>query len=425
MKLRVKPSQLAGSVPIPASKSHTVRALVIGSLAEGQSRLIAPLDSADIQSCIGAMRLLGAQVEADGCDLLVRGVAGSPRVPSSPIDVGNSGTTLYIACVTAALGGGTTTITGDAQIQARPIQPLTSALEDLGARAVSERDNGCPPVRITGPLRGGKTSIECPTSQYLTALLINCPLANSDSHIEVPLLHEQPYVHMTLDWLDRLGIEYEREGLERFHVPGGQSYPPFERPIPADFSSANFFMCAAAVTGSEITLTGLDMDDPQGDKAVVDMLRQMGAEVEVDELRMTVRGKPLHGCELDLNATPDALPALAATACFAEGETLLGNVPQARLKETDRISVMATELRKMGADITELDDGLLVRGRQLRGAQVDGHGDHRIVMALAVAGLGAADETTVSTAEAIAVTFPDFVELMRRLGATLEKVDTP
>jgi 3-phosphoshikimate 1-carboxyvinyltransferase len=116
---------------------------------------------------------------------------------------------------------------------------------------------------------------------------------------------------------------------------------------------------------------------------------------------------------------------MAATACFAEGETLLGNVPQARLKETDRISVMATELRKMGADITELDDGLLVRGRQLRGAQVDGHGDHRIVMALTVAGLGADGETTVSTAEAIAVTFPDFVELMRRLGATLEKVDTP
>jgi len=371
------------------------------------------------------MRLLGATVNDDGEDWLIDGVAGAPQPAAEPIDVGNSGTTLYITCVTAALAKGTTRLTGDEQIRARPIGPLLQAVNDLGGVAQSELGNACAPVTVTGPLSGGRTSIECPTSQYLTALLINCPLAGGDTQIGVPLLNERPYVHMTLDWLDRQGIEYQAEGLERFDIPGGQRYRAFSRQIPADFSSATFFMCAAALTGSEVTLTGLDMADPQGDKAVADMLRQMGAQIDVEGLEMTVRGGALQGCELDLNATPDALPAMAAIACFAEGETVLGNVPQARLKETDRLAVMAAELAKMGANVEELPDGLIVRESRLHGACVDGHGDHRVVMALAVAGMGATGETVVSTAESVAVTFPDFVGLMQRLGAALEKVDTP
>ncbi len=425
MRLRVNRSKLSGRVAMPASKSHTIRALVIAGLADGESRLIAPLHSADTSSAVRAARMIGAQVAADGDDLIVTGVAGNPQAPAEVIDVGNSGVTLRTVCAAAALADGTTRFTGDEQIQTRPLGPLLEALNQLGAEAGAERGNGCAPVRITGPMRGGSCTIECPTSQYLSALLISCPLAAGDTHIDVTLLNEEPFVLLTLDWLDRQGIAYEAEGLRHFDIAGEQGYTGFERAIPADFSSAAFFLCAAAITGAEITLTGLDMDDSQGDKAIVEQLRQMGAEIEVRGTEMTVRGGELHGCELDLNATPDALPILAVVGCFAEGETVLGNVPQARIKETDRISVMAAELGKMGAHVEELPDGLIVRRSDLLGAEVEGHSDHRVVMALAVAGMAATGETVVSTAESVAVTFPDFVELMQQLGATLEKVDTP
>lgn len=420
MKLLVRKSELSGEAGMPASKSHTIRGLVIAGLASGTSRLIEPLRSADTTAAMAAMRAFGADIIEDVPDTIISGVTPRPHAPQAEIDVGNSGTTLYITCATAALSEGTTTLTGDRQIQSRPIQPLLDALEDLGAEAKSIHGNECAPVEITGPMEGGTVQVECPTSQYLTALLLNCPLAQGDTHIVVPLLHERPYVRMTLDWLDRMGIEYDNEGLMEFEIPGGQTYPSFERQIPADFSSATFFMAAAAITGSEIVLTGLDMDDPQGDKAVVDMLREMGVEMEIDGLRMVVRGGQMVGTELDLNATPDALPAMAAVACYADGETVLGNVPQARLKETDRIAVMAEELSKMGAEIEELEDGLVIRGSEMHGASVNGHGDHRVIMALTVAGLGCEGGTQISTAEAVEVTFPNFVELMNQLGAAVD-----
>ncbi len=417
MKQHIRPARLAGTVPIPGSKSHTIRALLVAGLAEGESRILHPLDSEDARSCIRASRLLGAEIAEESGVLTVTGVGGSPRIPENVIDVGNSGTTLYLAAGIAALAGGWTFFTGDGQIRRRSAANLLSALEDLGARTVSARGNGCAPFAIGGPLRGGETSIECPTSQYLSSLLLAAPLARGTSEIRVPLLHERPYVEMTLSWLDGQGISYERDGLQWYRIPGGQHYRGFERRVPADFSSATFFLCAAALTGSTLTLEGLDMSDSQGDKAVVGMLREMGCTIEENPEGITIRGGRLFGCELDLNATPDALPALAAAACFAEGTTRLTNVPQARMKETDRIRVMAEELGKMGADIEEEEDGLVIRGSELHGCEVDGRGDHRVVMALAVAGLGARGETVIDGAEAAAVTFPDFFELLQAVTA--------
>jgi 3-phosphoshikimate 1-carboxyvinyltransferase len=258
------------------------------------------------------------------------------------------------------------------------------------------------------------------TSQYLTSLLIALPCAEKDSVIDVPLLNEQPYVTMTLSWLERLGISLENRDYRSFRVPGGQKYPAFKESIAADFSSATFFLVAAAVTGSELILEGLDFDDPQGDKEVVNILREMGAEIRIDGRSLTIKGGELRGGTFDLNAIPDALPALSVAACFAHGETRLVNVPQARLKETDRISVMHSELSKLGADIDELPDGLVIRGGTLRGGRVKGHHDHRIVMALAVAGLACEGQVEVDTAEAVSVTFPEFCNLMKNTGADIE-----
>ena len=228
---------------------------------------------------------------------------------------------------------------------------------------------------------------------------------------------------MTLDWLNRMEIEYSHERMESFHIPGAQLYHTYKESVPGDFSSATFFLCAAAVTGAELTLNRLDMNDCQGDKAVVGMLTEMGATVRAKRDAVTIVGGELHGGAFDLNATPDALPAMAVTACFAKGETRLVNVPQARLKETDRLAVMRETLQTMGGEVEELKDGLVIRGRPLKGARVDGHGDHRVVMALAVAGLAAEGRTTISTAESVAVTFPNFVDLMQGCGARMRRAD--
>ena len=419
MILSVEKSELSGSVRIPASKSHTVRAVAVASLAEGTSRIQNPLISSDTRSAADVYRGLGAQIEI-GSDWVVRGVCGRPSVPDDVLSVGNSGTTLYMAMGSAALAGGTSIFTGDEQIRSRPAGPLITAIEELGAEAFSTRGNGAPPLLIKGPAKGGRIILDgSKTSQYLSSLLINCPLLEQDTEIEVIRAVETPYIEMTLSWLKSEGIMYKREGFDWFSIPGGQSYPAFSKSIPGDFSSATFFLCAAAVSGSTLTLLGLDMKDSQGDKAVVEMLGAMGAQIEEIPEGIRITGRALCGGDFDLSATPDALPAMAVAACFAEGRTRLGNVAQARLKETDRISVMRQELSKMGAQIEETPDGLVIEGGPLRAARVSGHGDHRIVMALAVAGLMCKGRTKIDTAEAAGITFPNFVELMTGAGADM------
>lgn len=421
MRLLVHNSTLTGAAAMPGSKSHTIRAVMIASLAEGQSRIIAPLDSLDTQAAVTAGRAFGAEMEL-GQDWIVQGVAGQPQTPENVVDIGNSGTTMFIAIGLAALGEGYTVLTGDEQIRSRPAQGLLEALNELGAECFSTRGNGCAPLVIKGRLRGGAVEIDCPISQYLTSPLIACPLGEGDTEITVPRLNEQPYAEMTLSWLDRRGIQYEREGMRHFRIPGAQRYEAFEERIPADFSSATFFLCAAALVGEDVLLEGLDMEDVQGDKLVVDMLREMGADITVEPEGIRVRAAELRGAEFDLNATPDALPSLAVVGCFAEGETRLLNVPQARVKETDRLRVMHEELAKMGGEVEELEDGLIVRHSPLKGAEVTGRGDHRVVMALTVAGLAAQGDTMVDTAESAAVTFPNFVDLMQSLGADVEPI---
>ncbi len=423
MQLVSRKSRLKGAVSIPGSKSHTIRAVAIGTLAAGKSLIRQPLASADTMSAVNTYRALGAIIDTSDPKLwTVEGTGGEIRAPAGPVDVGNSGTTLNIALGSASLvaKGKTITFIGDKQTQSRPVGPLLEALTQLGAKCVSVNNNGKAPATVTGQMTGGKTAIACSTSQYLSSLLLCTPLAARDSEIDVTLLNEPGYAQMTLDWLDNQGIKYRKQQMKKFHIKGKQSYKPFDRPVPADFSSATFFLCAAALAGEEVTLLGLDFSDSQPDKAVVDYLKGMGAKITVKAGAVIVNAAPLKGIEIDMNKTPDALPAMSVTAAFAEGETRLVNVPQARGKETDRIACMATELRKLSVQVEELPDGLVVHGGRPKAASVHGWGDHRIVMAMALAGLVLDQPLTVDTAEAMSVTFPDYVQLMRSLGADME-----
>jgi 3-phosphoshikimate 1-carboxyvinyltransferase len=275
MKLQASKSRLKGTVAIPASKSHTIRAVAIASLAKGQSFIRNPLISDDATSAVNCYSLLGAKTDClDKNCWKITGISGNIKAPEKIIDVGNSGTTLRLAVGSAALvpRGQKITFTGDAQIQTRPIQPLLDSLNELGAKARSLKNNGSAPVEIEGQIIGGKTTIECFTSQYLSSLLLATPLAQKDTEIIVPLLNEPDYVKITLDWLNWQGIKYENQNMKRFIIKGGQKYKAFDRQIPADFSSATFFLCAGAILDADITITGLDFSDSQPDKAVVDYL---------------------------------------------------------------------------------------------------------------------------------------------------------
>jgi 3-phosphoshikimate 1-carboxyvinyltransferase len=413
--------ELRGQLLIPGSKSHTIRALVIGALADGVSIIDNPLDSADTRAALNACENLGADIEISEDRWIITGFGGIPSRPKSGlIYLANSGTSLNLTCGVASLGNFEIILDGDESLRSRPVQPLLDALMQLGAEAVSMRGNGNPPVRIKGPIRGGKTTVNGISSQFVSSLLISTPLTKNDTEISVINLHESPYVEMTLKWLDCLGIKYEADpDFTRFYIPGKQRYRAFEKTIPADWSTATFPFVAAAITKSDVLIAGLDINDVQGDKRIIDYLKIMGAHISMENSGIRVIGDKLCGATIDLNFTPDALPALAVLGCAAEGETRLVNVAQARIKETDRIRVMAEELSKMGADIKELEDGLVVRKSALKGTLVDGHYDHRVVMALALAGLIAEGTTIVTTAESAGVTFPGFVQMMRTLGANI------
>ncbi|HEY1407287.1 MAG TPA: 3-phosphoshikimate 1-carboxyvinyltransferase, partial [Spirochaetota bacterium] len=227
------------------------------------------------------------------------------------------------------------------------------------------------------------------------------------------------YVEMTMQWLDRCGIRYEHDNMQHFRIPGNQKYKPFDVTIPADFSSASFFLVGGAISGGPVTLEGLDYKDTQGDKRVADILRAMGARVSINESSITIEGPLSNGGEFDLNEIPDSLPILSVAGCFAPGKTILHNVAHARIKETDRIAVMRSELVSLGGVVTERDDGLIIEHSPLLGGTINGHGDHRVIMSGAIAGSASGKGVHIHDADAVSVTFPQFANLFRACGGKI------
>lgn len=429
--ITIGPSRPTGTITVPSSKSHTIRALLIAACAGGISHIENVLDSSDAQSCISAISALGASVEetartSTGISLAITPPTGGITAPDrtatpTRIDVGNSGTTLYLLAALAAHRLTPVEFDGDASIRRRDAAPLLQALRVLGAQV-----EGGPsaPFSVTGPLLPDRTvRPECPTSQYLSALLLTSPLiAGQGTTLLAPtLLWERPYVDMTCWWLDRQGIRYERYGYEQFSVLAGQQYRPVVDTLPGDYSSATFWFAAATITGTPVTVKGLAPDDVQGDRHVLQILTDLGATVRWNRdgdtnTSVTVCGPIIRGGTFDLNAMPDALPALAVVGCYAPEPVHLVNVPQARAKETDRVAVMAHELGILGARVEELPDGLVVNPARLHGGTIESHGDHRVAMAIAIAALGASGPVTIRDAGVAAVTYPSFFGELRRIA---------
>lgn len=415
----VERSSLSGEAYAPPSKSYTHRAILITSLGPGGT-IKRPLLSADTRATVAASESFGARISVGddaGDDLSITGVSDRPRTPEDVINVLNSGTTLRFCSAVAALTDGAV-LTGDASIRTRPNGPLLSALTELGATAFSIRNNGKAPLVIKGKMSGGIAHLDGGvSSQFLSALLIAAPLAESDTRIVIKGdLKSRPYAEITLDMLAEAGVHIDAKQQE-FSVLGGQNYGLKSYAIPGDFSSASYPLAAAAVTGSALTVKGI-LPSRQGDSAIIDILGRMGAKVSWDKEKgdLHIQGGDLVGTEVDASRTPDLVPTIAVLGALAEGKTTVFNAEHVRHKETDRLHAMAVELSKMGADIRERPDGLEITGGKLHGAKVHGWHDHRIVMALTVAGF-VAGGTEIDTAEAVDVSYPGFFEQMKGLGA--------
>jgi 3-phosphoshikimate 1-carboxyvinyltransferase len=421
IEIRPVAGPLAATIRLPGSKSLTNRALVVAALAEGRSELRGALDSEDTRVMIDSLRRLGIAIDSrdSGTCLQINGCGG--RLPATKADlfVANSGTTIRFLTALAALGHGSYRLDGTTRMRERPIQDLLDALGQLGNDAQSEQDNGCPPVVIqSAGLRGGIAKLRGDlSSQFLSALLMAAPYADSPVEIEIdgPLV-SQPYIRMTLAVMRDFGIDVSLNDLTRFEIPRGV-YHGRGYEIEPDASAASYFFAAAAIAGGRVTVEGLSRGSLQGDLAFCDCLEKMGCEVRYSPDRIVVTGRQLRGIEVDMIAISDTVQTLAAVALFAEGPTTIRGVAHIRHKETDRIGDLATELRKLGAEVKELADGLRIVPRPLHAARIATYRDHRMAMSLALVGLRVPG-VIIGDPRCTDKTYPNFFSDLERVAST-------
>lgn len=425
MNLLVGPSPgLMGKIRIPPNKSHSFRALIMAALASGNSRIIAPAVSNDWMHGVEALEMFGAEVIPKADNVWeVRGTAGQLKTPDDIVDCGNSGIVLRFFTALAACCEGYTVLSGDHSLRhLRLCQPLVNALNELGAWAVCTKGDGHAPIVVRGKMKGGRAQIDGIDSQPVSALLIASALADAPTELTIKNPGEKPWVGLTLDWLKRCGVEFSNENYELYRIRGKTNWDGFEAKIPLDWSAALYPITAAVLTsGSEIRISGMDINDSQGDKAVINVLREMGANIEINDDEIIARSSQLTGCEIDCNDFVDQFMLLAVVGTCAKGETVLKNAEVCRHKECDRIAAMVKALKAMGADIEERPDGLVVRRSNLHDASLDSRKDHRMVMTLAVAGLVTSGQVRIRDIDCVKKTFPDFVSQMQGLGCDIQK----
>jgi 3-phosphoshikimate 1-carboxyvinyltransferase len=431
MDVTIATSTVGGRVQAPPSKSYTHRAVLAAGYADSTT-VRGPLVSADTRATMRAVEAFGGTVDIgeqdDGTAVLdIDGFGGQPDVPADVIDCANSGTTIRLVTAAAALADGLTVLTGDGSLRSRPQGPLLRAIDQVGGRAESTRGNGQAPLVVGGRIHGGSAAIPGDvSSQFVTALLMAGAVTEAGVVVTLQTeLKSAPYVDITLEVLDAFGVQ-ARETEQGFSVGGRQTYDPGDGyDVPGDFSSTSYLLAAGAVAGADgVTVTGV-YPSAQGDQAIIGVLDRMGADVswnrEAGEL--TVAESELEGLEVSVADTPDLLPTIAVLGAVADGTTRIVDAEHVRYKETDRVTAMAEALDRMGATVEEEPDSLTVHGSEspLRGATVDGRGDHRNIMALSVAGLVAEGETTVRGADDVDVSFPGFFEVLSGLGADLRR----
>jgi 3-phosphoshikimate 1-carboxyvinyltransferase len=414
-----KKSNLNGTVVVPPSKSHTVRAILLASIAKGTSLIKNMLPSKDLDLLINHCTSFGAQFFPIEGGYKVIGTNGQFSFTKRAFDVGNSGIALRFLSALLAHSSASFVITGDHSIQtSRPIKPLLSALCQMKARAQPIFGDYAPCV-IEGPVHNVPVVIDGSDSQYVSALLFASLLFDTPFTLHINEAKEIPFIELSLHWLHFLNIPFKNDKFKTITVYSRGFIDAFEYTVPADFSSASYPIALGLISDSCITLENLNFSDVQGDKELIDLFCQMGGDITIENHRLICQKSQLHGMEIDCDAFIDAIPLLAVIGCFAKGKTVLKNAKAARYKECDRIHAISTELKKLGARIEERNDGLVVYRSKLRGGACCTYNDHRMVLSLSVLGLTIGG-VELDTIQPIEKTYLKFFESLKQIGAQFE-----
>ena len=415
-------AKVSGEINVPGSKSLSNRALLLAALAEGETELTNLLDSEDIEHMLNALTKLGVsyRLSEDKTQCVVQGNGGAFNV-AEPLELflGNAGTAMRPLCAALAASNVDTVLTGEPRMEERPIGDLVDALREADAEVTYLKNEGFPPLQIKGKtLNGGEMSVDgSVSSQFLTALLMAAPLFSGDVTIRIKgELVSKPYIDITLDTMAKFGVTVENDNYQTFTVSGDAKYiAPGKFMVEGDASSASYFLAAGAIKGGTVRVTGIGQNSIQGDIRFADVLEAMGATVVWHDEYVEITGAPLKGVNMDMNHIPDAAMTIATTALFAEGPTTMTNIYNWRVKETDRLAAMATELQKLGAKVEEGHDYIKVWPTEsLKHAEIDTYNDHRIAMCFSLVALSDTP-VTINDPGCTRKTFPDYFTRFKTL----------
>ena len=422
MNCKVEKSKIKGKINCPSNKSYTHRGIFLASLAGNNSKVENVLLSADTKATIEACKKFGAVIEVNDSDIIVKkSIKIGINVPE--INTENSGTTIRIAIGIASLFSEEITLTGDESIQKRPMQPLLDALSSIGAKCIST--DGKPPIKIKGEIVGGEIIIPGNlSSQFISSLLITAPLTKKGINLNIEGdLVSKPYLDATVATMRKFGVSVQTLIPYKKYNITPQIYKNTTFNVPIDFSSLALLLSFTVLNGEDIVIKGSMGNLPQGDEAFIDFLEQLGVSVIIDNNEIKIKSpEKLKGGRFDLRNSPDLLPPLAILSLITSKPIEIVNVKHARLKETDRIAILARELPKIGIKVYEKEDGLILESsNSLMGAKLDSENDHRLFMAFCIAGTYIGN-CIVTDSKSVEVSYPNFIEEMNRLGAKIERM---
>jgi len=419
-RIKIQPARLEGSIELPPSKSYSHRAIICAGLTDGKSEIINISYSEDVKTTINAMRLMGAEIKEHSDKLEISGVSVVDD-KKRRIDCSESGSTLRFFIPIALLQNRETVFTGKNSLKTRPINTYLEIMDKQGIWY--NRINRELPISIKGKLRAGKFVVDGNvSSQFITGLLFVLPLLNGNSKIVVKAgLESKKYVDMTIELLKRFEIIIVNNNYREFYVEGNQKYRACDYEIEGDFSQAAFWL-AAGVLGGKVSIEGVNLDTLQGDKIIVDIIKKMGGNVIEKGSTLHIVESKLNGVTIDVSECPDLVPILAVLGALSGGTTKIINAKRLRFKESDRLKAISTELNKIGADIKENIDGLIIRGKEkLKGGEVNTWGDHRIAMALSIASIKCESAVIINNPNVVKKSYPNFFEDFKKLGGVINE----
>ncbi len=415
-KIIIKPKLLKGNIVVPSSKSLGHRGIIAAALSRGISRVYNIQLSKDIEATMELMKELGAVVNIEDQNLYIDGRKMFSYEKKLDLRCRESGSTLRFLIPLALTKDGDYIFHGEGKLISRPLEPYYEIFEEKGIKYSREEDGL--PLKVSGKLTSGTYRVRGDiSSQFITGLLFSLPILEGNSRIQITTkLESKGYIDLTLDILKDFGIEIENNNYKEFNIRGAQKYNSRNYYVERDYSQGAFFLVAGAL-GSSIVCSGLNKDSLQGDKVILDILEAMGCNVEESKEGIKVKPSKTKGIEIDASNCPDLVPILTVLASLSEGETKIVNAKRLRIKECDRLHAITKELNKLGANIIELEDSLIISGvNELKGGEVDSHNDHRVVMALAIAATRARGNVIINNPSAVEKSYPNFFKDYFKLG---------